>query len=62
LLPPFEKIQHYFYHTVYAGGGSVDGLTLKIFSPTPPQLRGGNGGSEPESEGAAEAKPKAAGD
>jgi hypothetical protein len=39
LLPPFEQIEKYFYHTVYGGGASVEGLTLKIFSPTPPQLR-----------------------
>jgi hypothetical protein len=40
LLPPFDQIEKYFYHTVYGGSGSVEGLTLKIFSPTPPELRG----------------------
>ncbi|MCU0787880.1 MAG: hypothetical protein MUC91_06775 [Verrucomicrobia bacterium] len=39
LLPPFDQIAKYFYHTVYGGGGSVEGLTLKIFSPTPPELK-----------------------
>jgi hypothetical protein len=45
LLPPFERLEKYFYHTVYAGDGSVEGLTMRIFSPTPPGLRGQ---SEPE--------------
>jgi len=48
LLPPFNQIEKYFYHTVYGGGATVEGLTLKVFSPTPPQLRGQHG---PESEG-----------
>ena len=39
LLPPFDKVAQYFYFTVTAGSANVDGLTLKIFSPTPPALR-----------------------
>jgi hypothetical protein len=39
LLPPFDQIEKYFYHTVYGGGGSAEGLTLKVFSPTPPELK-----------------------
>jgi hypothetical protein len=40
LLPPFEKIEKYFYFTVYSGSVNADGLTFKLFVPTPPQLRG----------------------
>jgi hypothetical protein len=39
LLPPFDAISKYFYFTVYAGSFSADGFALKIFMPTPPQLR-----------------------
>ena len=39
LLPPFDQIAKYFYFTVYSGGAGADGLTYKIFSPTPPQLK-----------------------
>jgi hypothetical protein len=39
LLPPFEKIEKYFYFTVYTGSADADGLTFKLFAPVPPQLR-----------------------
>ncbi len=39
LLPEFEKVAKYFHFSVYAGSTSADGLTLKTFSPTPPQLK-----------------------
>jgi hypothetical protein len=39
LLPAFDKVAQYFYFTVYAGSANVDGLTLKVFAPTPPALR-----------------------
>jgi hypothetical protein len=39
LLPPFDKISKYFYFAVYGGGATVDGLTLKMFVPVPPQLK-----------------------
>ena len=39
LLPPFDRISKYFYFTVYAGSANADGLSYKIFSPTPPQLK-----------------------
>jgi hypothetical protein len=39
LLPAFEKVAQYFYFTVYAGSANVDGLTLKLFAPTPPAIR-----------------------
>jgi hypothetical protein len=39
LLPAFDKVAHYFYFTVAAASANVNGLTLKIFAPTPPALR-----------------------
>lgn len=40
LLPAFDTVAQYFYFTVYAVSANVDGLTLKLFAPTPPALRG----------------------
>jgi hypothetical protein len=39
LLPSFDKVSKYFSFRVYAGSASVDGLTLKVFAPVPPQLK-----------------------
>jgi hypothetical protein len=39
LLPPFDTISKYFHFSVYAGSFSADGFALKVFLPTPPQLR-----------------------
>jgi len=39
LLPPFDKIAKYFHFTVYSGSVTPDGLSYKMFSPTPPQLK-----------------------
>ncbi|MGA2176732.1 MAG: hypothetical protein ABSH38_17285 [Verrucomicrobiota bacterium] len=39
LLPSFDAVSKYFYFSVYAGSFSPEGFTLKIFAPTPPQLR-----------------------
>ncbi|MBI3875045.1 MAG: hypothetical protein HY300_03600, partial [Verrucomicrobia bacterium] len=39
LLPPFERIAKYFYYTVTAGGATPDGIVLKAFAPTPPELK-----------------------
>jgi hypothetical protein len=39
LLPAFESIAKYFHFTVYAGSANADGLSYKVFSPTPPQLK-----------------------
>jgi hypothetical protein len=39
LLPPFDTISKYFYFSVYAGTFTADGFSLKVFMPTPPQLR-----------------------
>lgn len=39
LVPSFDKIAKYFYFTVYSGSVTPDGLSYKMFSPTPPQLK-----------------------
>jgi hypothetical protein len=39
LLPPFDRLAKYFYLTVYAARTSREGFHLKLFSPTPPQMR-----------------------
>ncbi len=39
LLPPFEAVSKYFYFSVYAGSFTSDGFSLKMYMPTPPQLR-----------------------
>jgi hypothetical protein len=39
LLPSFDSIAKYFSFSVYAGSFSSDGFSLKLFMPTPPQLR-----------------------
>jgi hypothetical protein len=39
LLPPFDRIAKYLYLSVYAGKLSSEGFSLKVFSPTPPQMK-----------------------
>jgi hypothetical protein len=39
LLPPFDQISKYFHFSVYTGSANADGLSYKVFSPTPPQLK-----------------------
>jgi hypothetical protein len=39
LLPPFDAVSKYFSFSVYAGSFSPDGFALKMFMPTPPNLR-----------------------
>jgi len=39
LLPDYEKVSKYFGFGVQAGSASVEGLTFRIYSPTPPQLK-----------------------
>jgi hypothetical protein len=39
LLPDYGKVSKYFSFGVYAGSANVDGITLRFFSPTPPQLK-----------------------
>jgi len=38
LQPEYEKVQKYFYVSVFSGSANADGLTLKVFTPRPPQL------------------------
>ena len=42
LLPAFDKVAQYFYFTVYAGSANVEGLSFRLFAPTPPALRNGS--------------------
>ena len=39
LLPPFDAIAKYYNFMVYGGGANVDGLTMKVYFPTPPALK-----------------------
>ena len=39
LLPPFDQIAKYFYFAVYSGSVDAEGLSYKMFVPTPPQLK-----------------------
>ncbi len=39
LLPPYERVAKYFHFTVGALSASTDGITIKYFAPTPPELR-----------------------
>ncbi len=39
LMPPFDKVSKYFYFSVYGVRSTTDGLSLKVFAPTPPELR-----------------------
>jgi len=39
LLPDFDRVSKYFHFTVYGGGANVDGLSVKVFAPTPPRLK-----------------------
>ncbi len=41
LLPPFDRIAKYYSFSVYGGSASVEGLTLKVYTPVPPGLKGG---------------------
>ena len=38
LLPDFDAVSKYFYISVYTGSANAEGLTLKYFTPRPPQL------------------------
>jgi hypothetical protein len=38
LLPDFDPLAKYFYISVFGGNADADGLTLKVFTPRPPQL------------------------
>ena len=39
LLPPVESVEKYFHYTVYGGTASTNGITWKMFEPTPPGLK-----------------------
>ncbi|HEX4645504.1 MAG TPA: hypothetical protein VH598_07830, partial [Verrucomicrobiae bacterium] len=39
LLPAYDQVAKYFYFSVYAGNASAEGLNLKLYAPTPPQLK-----------------------
>jgi hypothetical protein len=39
LLPPFDAVSRYFYFSVYSAELNADGFDLKVFAPTPPELR-----------------------
>jgi len=39
LLPPFDAVAKYYGFAVIGGSANVDGMTLKIFTPTPAGLR-----------------------
>jgi hypothetical protein len=41
LLPGFERVSKYFYFIVYGGATTSDGLTYRMYSPVPPQLKAG---------------------
>lgn len=38
LLPDYNIVQKYFYLSVFGGTAGSDGMTLKVFTPRPPQL------------------------
>ena len=39
LLPPFEKISKYFYINLFSGSVTSEGLSFKVYTPTPPLLK-----------------------
>jgi hypothetical protein len=39
LLPSYDKISKYFGLTVYGGSATADGLSLKVYTPYPPQFK-----------------------
>jgi hypothetical protein len=39
LLPSFERVSKYFHFTVTGVGANVEGLTVKMFAPAPPELK-----------------------
>lgn len=38
LLPDYDTVAKYFYLSVFGGNANADGLTVKVFTPRPPQL------------------------
>ena len=39
LLPPYEQVSRYFHIMTYSFATTSEGLTWKLFSPTPPQMK-----------------------
>jgi hypothetical protein len=39
LLPEYDDVAKYFYLTVIGANANAEGLTLKVFTPRPPQLK-----------------------
>lgn len=39
LLPPVNSVEKYFHYSVYGGASSTNGITWKMFEPTPPGLK-----------------------
>jgi len=39
LLPSFDQLAKYFYLSVWSGNVNSDGISLKFYSPNPPQLK-----------------------
>ena len=38
LLPDYDRVAKYFYLSVFTGSANADGLSMKVFTPRPPQL------------------------
>jgi hypothetical protein len=38
LLPEYDAVSKYFYISVFGANANAEGLTLKVFTPRPPQL------------------------
>ena len=38
LLPDYDRVSKYFYFSVYGGGATADGVSIKVFAPRPPQM------------------------
>ena len=39
LLPDFDRVSKYFHFTVFASSATVNGISFRAYSPTPPALR-----------------------
>ena len=39
LLPDYDQVSKYFYFSVYGGGATAEGISLKSFAPRPPTLK-----------------------
>ena len=39
LLPPYERLSRYFHFSVVGGKSTPEGISFKVFTPTPPGLR-----------------------